>query len=62
MKNITVREAVTSKLREVWLDKANAPQYDHVFHFTGKDSPFNNGFDDIYKNRLEKQRELIRVK
>jgi hypothetical protein len=56
MENIPTREEVTKVLFSIWETAVMLEEYDEVFEYTGEDSQFNNGYDEVYEERLRQQR------
>ncbi len=56
--NIPTSEDVTKVLYSIWLEEVESPKYDEVFEYTGKDSQFNNGYDEVYEARLENLKQI----
>jgi len=39
-----------------WIDNNKFESYKKGFEFTGKDNQFNNGYDEVYEERIKKNR------
>jgi hypothetical protein len=39
-------------LKPLWGQAVLDKQYNHIFDYTGSNSQFNNGYDEIYERRL----------
>jgi hypothetical protein len=52
MNPVPTNDEIRDILVPLWIEAVLEPKYDHVFDYTGGNSEFNNGYDDIYAKRL----------
>jgi hypothetical protein len=49
---IPTNEQIREVLSHLWIDAVCDEKYDYIFDYTGSNSQFNNGYDEIYEERL----------